>query len=96
VIVVLWTAKLTIDGTGPPKYLELGSDLLWGEIERLTYPVGERLLYLVSVNNLEQVAILYFLGRAMHGREPLDFTWKEDPYFEKSLPWPYKEITDLL
>ena len=81
---------------GPLKYWALGSAQLWSEIERLTYPVGERLLYLVSVNNLEQVAILYFLGRAMHGCEPFDFTWKENPYFEKCLPRPYKEITDLL
>jgi hypothetical protein len=75
--------------------IALGPAQPWSEIERLTYPVGERLLYLVSVNNLEQVAIPGFLGGAMHGSEPFDFTRKENPYFEKCLPRPYKEITDL-
>lgn len=81
--------------TGPLKYLELGSAQLWGEIERLTNPVCQRRLYLVSVNNFEQVAILYLLGRAVHGCEAFDFTWEEDPYFEKCPSWPDKEIADL-
>ncbi len=78
------------------RLLELRSVRPWSEIERLTYPAGKRLLYLVRVNNLEQVAILYFLGRTLHEYEPFDFARKEDPYFEKSLPGPHKEIADLL
>jgi hypothetical protein len=31
----------------------------------------------------------------MHGSEPFDFTWKEDPYFEKCLLRPHKKITNL-
>jgi len=75
--------------------LELRSSKPRSEIERLADPVGQRLLHLVSVNKLEQVAIPCFLGRAMHGSEPFDFTWKKDPYFEKCLLRPHKKITDL-
>jgi len=78
------------------RLLELGSVQPWSEIVCLTDPVGERLLYLVRVNNLEKVAILYSLGGTLREYEPFDFAWKEDPDFEKSLPGPYKEITDLL
>ena len=73
-----------------------GSVQSWSEIERLTDPIGERLLNLVRVNRLEQVAILHFLGRALHGYKPFDFAWQEDPNFEKSLLRPYEEITHLL
>src|ERR1700733_7047117 len=77
------------------KHWSLKSAQLRREIERLTYPPGERLFHLISVNKLEQVAIPCFLGRAMHGSEPFHFTWKKDPYFEKCLLRPHKEITDL-
>ena len=77
------------------KYYGLGLVQLWSEIERLTYPVGERLFYLISMNEFEQVAVSFLFGWAMHRSEPLDFTREKDPYFEESLPRPYKEITDL-
>ncbi len=77
------------------KYYGLGLALLWSEIECLTYPVGERLFYLISMNEFEQVAVSFLFGWAMHRSEPLDFTREKDPYFEESLPRPYKEITDL-
>jgi hypothetical protein len=76
-------------------HLELQSAQPRRKIERLTYPVRQRLLHLISVNKLEQIAIPRFLGRPMHGSKPFDLTWKEDPYFEKCLLRPHKKITDL-
>ena len=77
------------------KHWKLGSAQPRREIERLTYPVRQRLLHLISVNKLEQVAIPCFLGRSMHGSQPFDFTWKKNPNFEKCLLRPHKKITDL-
>jgi hypothetical protein len=63
--------------------------------KRLAYPLGERLLHLISVHKLEQVAISRLLGRPMHRSEPFDLTRKKNPHFEKCLLRPHKKITNL-